>query len=92
MRDHILRQRLKILLKEKRRKEVERKVNLANGMAVPRIESDRMFGKNPEKIVESRLAPKREFLAEVQKEFLRCWKRKSNDEHPPNKKRSNYRL
>ncbi|KAK9711615.1 hypothetical protein QE152_g25354 [Popillia japonica] len=92
MGDPILRQRLKTLLKKKKRQEAERRVNPAFGVTVIRTEPARMFGRNAEKIVESRPAPERECLADVQKEFLRCKKRKINDETQPLRKRCNYRL
>ncbi|KAK9711616.1 hypothetical protein QE152_g25355 [Popillia japonica] len=92
MGDPILRQRLKTLLKKKKRQEAERRVNPALGVTVTRTEPARMFGRNAEKIVESRPAPERECLADVQKEFLRCRKKKINDETQRTRKRCNYRL
>ncbi|KAK9745811.1 hypothetical protein QE152_g6648 [Popillia japonica] len=93
--DPILRQRLKTLLKTRRRQEVARRarrVNPALGVAVSRTEPATMFGRNAEKIVELRPVPQRECLAGVEKQFFRCKKRKSNDEPQPARKKLVYQL
>ncbi|KAK9745814.1 hypothetical protein QE152_g6647 [Popillia japonica] len=90
--DPVLRQRLKTLLKRKRRQEVERRVNPALGVIVSRTEPARMFGRNAEKTVESHPVPQRECLSDVEKQFFRCKKRKSKEEPQPAKKKCHCRL
>ncbi|KAK9745812.1 hypothetical protein QE152_g6649 [Popillia japonica] len=90
--DPILRQRLKTILKMKKRQEVERRVNPALGVTVSRTEPARMFGRNVEKIVEPHHVPQRECLADLEKQFFRCKKRKNMDKPQPAKKKCSYRL
>ncbi|KAK9745813.1 hypothetical protein QE152_g6646 [Popillia japonica] len=90
--DPVLRQRVKMLLKTKRRQEVARRVNPALGVTVSRTEPATMFGRNAEKIAELRPVPQRECLADVEKQFVRCKKRKNKADPQATKKKCNYRL
>ncbi|KAK9711614.1 hypothetical protein QE152_g25357 [Popillia japonica] len=90
--DPILRQRLKMLLKKKKREEAERRVNPALGVIVTRREPVKMFGRNAEKIVELRPVPQRECLAEVEKQFSRCKKRKNEEKAQPTLRKCHFRL
>ncbi|GJQ75025.1 hypothetical protein Trydic_g9645 [Trypoxylus dichotomus] len=77
--DPILRRRLKTLLKEKKRLEIERRINPALGVTVTRKVAVKMFDTNMEKDVVVNVSTNQERLADVEKDFFRSRKRKTID-------------
>ncbi|GJQ74322.1 hypothetical protein Trydic_g21207 [Trypoxylus dichotomus] len=91
--DPILRRRLKTLLKEKKKLEIERRINPALGVTVTRKMPVKMFGTNLEKDVVVNLSINQERLEDIETDFLGCRKRKNSDDIVlPAIKRCNYRL
>ncbi|GJQ74323.1 hypothetical protein Trydic_g21208 [Trypoxylus dichotomus] len=78
--DPILRRRLKTLLKEKKKLEIERRINPALGVTVTRKMPVKMFGTNLEKDVVVNPSINQERLEDIETDFFGCRKRKNSDD------------